>query len=161
MDQHLITLAQEIGERLHSADRRLATAESCTGGLIGHIVTEIAGSSAYYLGGIIAYDNAIKRGVLGVDPLTLERFGAVSEACAREMALGVRRVLDVEVSLATTGIAGPGGGTPEKPVGLVYIALATPEGVRCERHVFGGDRSGNKWETARRALEMLLDTLPR
>lgn len=125
------------------------------------MVTEIAGSSAYYLGGIIAYDNAIKRGVLGVDPLTLERFGAVSEACAREMALGVRRVLDVEVSLATTGIAGPGGGTPEKPVGLVYIALATPEGVRCERHVFGGDRSVNKLETARRALEMLLDTLPR
>jgi PncC family amidohydrolase len=160
IDQHDSELARAAGERLIKVGWRVATAESCTGGLVGHLLTEIAGSSSYYLGGVIAYDNAVKRNILGVKAETIETVGAVSERCAREMAAGAQRLLGTEVAVATTGIAGPGGGTPQKPVGLVYIAVATPSGILCERYVFGGDRTGNKEETARRALELLLENLP-
>lgn len=156
----LRALSAEIGRRLVQRGWRLATAESCTGGLLGHLLTEIAGSSAYYQGGVIAYDNAVKAGVLGVEAQTLERYGAVSDACAHEMAQGVRRLLGTEIGVATTGIAGPGGGSAAKPVGLVYIAVATPDGMVAERHVFAADRSGNKIETARRALEIVYGALP-
>src|ERR687886_1488095 len=135
MDQNAIELVRTAGERLRRAGGGVATAESCSGGLVGHWLTEIAGSSDYYQGGVIAYDNAVKRDLLGVNPATLQTVGAVSEACARGMAEGVRRLLGTEVAVSTTGIAGPGGGSPEKPVGLVYIAVATPRGTRCERYV--------------------------
>ncbi len=161
IDQHDSELARVAGERLREAGWRVVTAESCTGGLVGHLLTEIAGSSSYYLGGVIAYDNAVKRNQLGVKAETIETVGAVSESCAREMAAGARRLLGTEVAIATTGIAGPGGGTPEKPVGLVYVAVATPSEVHCKRYVFDGDRTANKEETARRALELLLNTLPK
>ncbi len=154
-----IDLARTAGEGLRRVGWRVATAESCSGGLVGHLLTEVAGSSGYYQGGVIAYDNAVKRALLGVSPATLERAGAVSEACAREMAEGARRLLGTEVAIATTGIAGPGGGSPDKPVGLVYIAVAAPGGTRCERHLFGGDRSTIKGATARHALELLLNTI--
>ncbi len=159
IDQQLLDLAADVGKALRPNGLRLATAESCTGGLIGHLMTEIAGSSDYYHGGVIAYDNAVKREVLGVELATLEQYGAVSEECAREMAGGVRRLLGTQVSLATTGIAGPGGGSAQKPVGLVYIALATSDGVRVERCLFQGDRSRIKAETARRGLQMVLEAL--
>ena len=155
MNQHVIDVAREVGTHLAEAGWRLATAESCSGGLVGHVITEIPGSSAYYQGGVIAYDNAVKGDILGVSPATLESVGAVSEACAREMAEGARRLLHTDVAIATTGIAGPGGGSPEKPVGLVYIAVATPAATHSERHVFGGDRTTIKELTALRALELL------
>ena len=159
IDQGIVDLSRAIGARLRNAGWRVATAESCSGGLVGHLLTEIAGSSAYFQGGVIAYDNAIKCGLLGVRAETLEQYGAVSEACAREMAAGARRAVGTEVAVATTGIAGPGGGTPKKPVGLVYIAVATPNGTRCERRLFTGDRSTIKVETARRALELVREML--
>jgi PncC family amidohydrolase len=159
MNDELRALSRRTGERLLRANWRLASAESCTGGLIGHALTEIAGSSAYYQGGVIAYDNAVKEHVLGVDPATLATVGAVSEACAKEMVAGVRRLLHTAVGVATTGIAGPEGGTPTKPVGLVFIAVATPDAVRCERHIFAGDRSAIKLATARRALELVVELM--
>jgi PncC family amidohydrolase len=161
MDQDALALARGVGDLLRRSGWRISTAESCTGGLIGHLLTEIEGSSAYYLGGLVAYDNAVKQAALGVSPDTLAAVGAVSERCAVEMAHGIRRLIGTEVSVATTGIAGPGGGTPEKPVGLVYVAVAWPQGVTCERHLFQGDRSANKWQTALRALELMRTTIIR
>src|ERR687885_365171 len=127
IDQKATELARTAGERLRPPGGDVATAEARTGGLVSHWLTEIAGSSEYYQGSVIAYDNAVKRDLLGVNPATLQSAGAVSEACAREMAEGARRLLGTEVVVSTTGIAGPGGGSPEKPVGLVYIVVATPE----------------------------------
>jgi PncC family amidohydrolase len=144
-----------IGALLRQRGLTLATAESCTGGLLGHRLTNVPGSSDYYLGGIIAYANAAKVALLGVDAALLAREGAVSEAVALQMAAGARERLGADVGLSTTGIAGPAGGTADKPVGLVYIALAGPEGARCERHVWPHDRAGNKAASARQALEML------
>lgn len=159
MEQNLIELAREVGVALQQRSWRLSTAESCTGGMIGHVLTEIPGSSAYYQGGVIAYDNAVKQGVLGVSADTLMTDGAVSRASALQMAAGVRRILGTDVAIATTGIAGPGGGTAEKPVGLVYIAIETPDGAWCERRVFGADRSLNKQQTVVDALGLVLDLL--
>jgi PncC family amidohydrolase len=159
MEQSLVDLAREVGALLRQAGWRLATAESCSGGLVGHLLTEISGSSAYYQGGIIAYDNAVKHNILGVATETLATVGAVSGQCALEMAAGTRRLLQTEVGLSTTGIAGPGGGTDDKPVGLVFIALDTPQAATYERYVFDGDRTSNKQQTARRALELLATAL--
>ncbi len=152
-------LAQHVGERLQQRQMTVATAESCTGGLIGHLLTEIAGSSAYYMGGVVAYSNAVKQSLLEVPQATLASVGAVSEETARAMAQGVRSRLHTDVGIATTGIAGPGGGTPHKPVGLVFIAVATPNDVQCQRHVFEGDRPSVKQQTAAAALQLLLDVL--
>lgn len=135
----------------------LAVAESCTGGLIGHRITNIPGSSAYYQGSITAYSYEVKELLLHVRHDTLYRYGAVSEQTAREMARGVRRALRTDIGLAVTGIAGPDGGTPEKPVGLVYTALAAPDGEWIERHVW----SGNRWENKARSAEAALDLLRR
>jgi nicotinamide-nucleotide amidase len=137
----------------------LATAESCTGGLIGHVLTEQPGSSAYFAGGVISYSNAVKQQVLGVREETLRTHGAVSAPCALEMARGVRQALNAQIGLSATGIAGPGGGTATKPVGLVYIGLSSPLGEAAEQHLWPHDRSGNKWATADAALRLLLDHL--
>lgn len=151
-------LAQRIGEILQNRSLTLATAESCTGGLIGHLITEIAGSSAYYVGGIVAYNNAVKEAQLGVPRTILESVGAVSEEAAQAMAAGVRTRLHADVGVATTGIAGPGG-TATKPVGLVYICVSTASTTRVERHVFSADRHAVKQQTAAAALHLLLNVL--
>jgi PncC family amidohydrolase len=148
-----------MGELLRQQEATLATAESCTGGLIGHLVTNVPGSSDYYLGGVIAYANQVKQERLGVLQETLSSTGAVSREVALQMAEGVRRLLGTDYGLAVTGIAGPAGGTPDKPVGLTYVALAGPAIARCERHVWDQDRLGNKMATAQRALQMLIEYL--
>lgn len=152
-------LEVRVGALLRRHGLTLATAESCTGGLLGHRLTNVAGSSDYYLGGVIAYANAAKVSLLRVDAELLAGEGAVSAAVALQMAAGVRRRLRADVGVSTTGIAGPAGGSPEKPVGLVYIALAAPGVERCERHIWPHDRLGNKKATAQRALEMVLECL--
>ncbi len=133
----------------------IAVAESCTGGLIAHQLTNVSGSSAYFVGGVVAYSNQVKERVLGVSGETLSVHGAVSEETARELARRARRLFSTDVAISSTGIAGPIGGTPEKPVGLVYVALAAQDVERCERHLWRGDRLENKRRTAEAALEML------
>jgi len=148
-----------IGPLLRRRGQTIATAESCTGGLIGSLLTDVSGSSDYYLGGVIAYANEVKQHLLGIDAATLAAVGAVSEQVALAMARGVRHLLGADYGLSTTGIAGPTGGTPDKPVGLVYIALVGPDVERCERHIWDRDRLGNKLLSARRAIQMLLEHL--
>lgn len=139
----------------------VATAESCTGGLIGHCLTEIAGSSDYYRGGVISYSDALKSNLLGVAPELLEQYGAVSEPVALAMARGARTRLGVDYALSVTGIAGPGGGSEAKPVGLTYVAVAGPSTEDVRRHLWHGDRAANKAASATAALELLLETLAR
>jgi len=148
-----------IAEALTARGWLLAIAESCTGGLIGHLLTEQPGSSAYFAGGVISYGNAVKQQALGVREETLRMYGAVSAECALEMARGVRAALGAHVGLSATGIAGPGGGTVSKPVGLVYIGLSSPLGEATAQHCWPHDRSGNKWATADAALRLLFDHL--
>ncbi len=148
-------IEEEIGDMLRKRELSLATAESCTGGLVSHRITNISGSSDYYKGGVIAYTNEVKAQILLVHDALLADKGAVSAECARAMAEGVRALLDGDIGIATTGIAGPTGGTPDKPVGLVYIALATKDYLYHERHIFHGDRGGNKRKAAEAALVML------
>jgi len=152
-------MQEEIARALLERKWWIATAESCTGGLLAHTLTNIPGSSAYFRGGVVSYSNEVKMKVLGVKRETLEQYGAVSEQTAREMAEGVKNLMEVDVAVATTGIAGPGGGTPEKPVGLVYIGLATPEGVEVKRFLFNGDRLYNKEQFCNAALNMVLEYL--
>jgi PncC family amidohydrolase len=151
-----MSIEVEVGALLLEGNLTLACAESCTGGLVAHRITNVPGSSAYFLGGIVAYANEAKEALLGVRHETWLEHGAVSEETAREMARGARRVLGADVAVSTTGIAGPSGGTPNKPVGLVYIALSAADTERCERHVWRGDRSGNKEKSAQAALRLLL-----
>lgn len=149
------TLEEIVGRLLAEQGLTIAVAESCTGGLIAHRLTNVPGSSAYFMGGVVAYANEVKERVLGVSGETLSAHGAVSEETAREMARGARRLFGTDVAISSTGIAGPTGGTPQKPVGLVYVALATQGLERCERHLWRGDRLENKRRTAEAALEML------
>lgn len=152
-------LARRVGTALKARSYTLAAAESCTGGLLGHLITEIAGSSEYYLGGVVAYSNDVKHALLGVPRDILNTVGAVSEETARAMAQGVRAQIRADVGIATTGIAGPGGGTPDKPVGLVWICVQTPDSVQRARHIFRGDRHAVKQQTAAAAFQLLLDSL--
>jgi nicotinamide-nucleotide amidase len=135
----------------------VAVAESCTGGLVGHRLTNVAGSSAYFLGAVVAYENEAKQELLGVPQALLELHGAVSGEAAEAMARGVRERFVADLGLGTTGIAGPTGGTPDKPVGLVFLALADAEGTRTVRVNFGEEpgREGIKHLTAQAALNML------
>ncbi|MBN8618002.1 MAG: nicotinamide-nucleotide amidohydrolase family protein [Anaerolineae bacterium] len=154
------SLEVQVGELLLSKNWTVGTAESCTGGLIAHRLTNIAGSSAYVLGGIVAYSNTVKQSVLGVHQGSLIAHGAVSETVAAEMALGARRVLAVDVALSVTGIAGPGGGTVEKPVGLTYIGLAGPDNLLVvRRHLWNGSREAIKTASADAALALLLELI--
>ncbi len=148
-----------VGETMRAKNLILAVAESSTGGLIAHRVTNVPGSSEYFLGGVVAYADTVKQGVLGVRGEMLEEQGAVSRQCALQMARGVRNVLGAQVGVAVTGIAGPGGGTVEKPVGLTWIAVVTPTGERVERYDWSGDRAENKNSSAEAALQLLLDEL--
>ena len=144
-----------IGRLLKQRGMTVAVAESCTGGLVSHRITDVPGSSAYYNGSVIAYSYAIKEKMVGVRRETLDRHGAVSQQTALEMAKGARQVLCADVALAVTGVAGPGGGTPEKPVGLVYIALATSDGEWVEQYHWNGTRRENKERSAEAALDLL------
>jgi nicotinamide-nucleotide amidase len=134
----------------------MATAESCTGGLIAAACTDLAGSSAWFERGFVTYSNEAKVEMLGVDPALIARFGAVSEPVVRAMAQGALQHSQAQVAVAVTGVAGPGGGTADKPVGTVWIGWATPDGVNCELRNFGGDRTAVRAGTTQRALEGLL-----
>ena len=144
---------------MRSKGMRLAVAESCTGGLIGHRLTNVPGSSTYYMGSITAYSYEAKVRLLGVKWPTLEEYGAVSPATVGEMALGVRRTMAADVGLSVSGIAGPGGGTEEKPVGMVVFGLSTIKGVNTTTKVFEGDRIAVKEQTAEFALNYLINNI--
>ncbi len=153
------TVAQQIGDQLRRRQMTLAVAESCTGGLLGDFITDIPGSSDYFLGGVLSYSNQVKQRLLGVQAATLETQGAVSAQCAAEMAQGARRLVQSDVALSVTGIAGPGGGSDGKPKGLTYIHLSAPDCERGQRFIWPGDRRANKVDSALAALHLLLDYL--
>jgi PncC family amidohydrolase len=144
---------------LRNAGRTLAVAESCTGGLVSDMITNVPRSSRYFLAGIVTYSNEAKVSLIGVSSSTLESFGAVSEQTAREMAQGVRKRCGADIGAAVTGIAGPGGGTSEKPVGLVYFAVDDGQEVVVDRIVFPGDRLQVKRSSAERLIGMISDLL--
>lgn len=148
-------LESVTGRLLKARGLTLSTAESCTGGNIAHLITTVPGSSAYFMGSIIAYDNSVKKGLLYVDPAVIDEFGAVSKNNAEQMARGVRRTLSTDFSLAVTGIAGPDGGTEEKPVGTVWIAVDSAQGTVSERKVYGNDRNTNISRFSLAALNLL------
>ena len=152
-------LEVRVGKALRERGWTLALGESCTGGLLGHRITNVPGSSDYFLGGVVAYAYEAKERLLHVRHETLYRHGAVSGETAREMALGARLALGADIGLAVTGIAGPGGGIPDKPVGLTWIAVSTREGQQAERHVWPGDRQAVKSQAAEAALGLLLRIL--
>ena len=149
------SLEMVIGKLLKSKNKSVSTAESCTGGEIAHLLTSVAGSSAYYKGSIIAYENSIKTKLLGVQDYIITKYGAVSENTVKEMAVGVRNVLDTDYAVATSGIAGPDGGTDEKPVGTIWIAVDSERGTVCEKRVFGNDRLTNIKRFSLAALNLL------
>lgn len=155
----LISLAQQLGQTLRDAHLTICAAESCTGGLFLSTLTDISGSSAYVLGGVVTYSNEAKEQLVHVQPETLIAHGAVSEPTAHEMALGVQKLIGADIAISITGIAGPGGGTPEKPVGLVYIGLAYNDTVQVVRHVWSGDRIDNKVQSVVAALQLVLNIL--
>jgi PncC family amidohydrolase len=152
-------LADEVGKLLKARGLMLAVAESCTGGKLGDMITEVPGSSDYFQGGVISYSNHAKVDLLGVDPKLIAARGAVSEEVAIEMADGARERLHADIGVGVTGIAGPAGGTPTKPVGLVYIAVSSEESSVCSKNDFRGSRSDVKDQAARKALELLLEFL--
>lgn len=153
------SLEVQVGAVLKARELTVCAAESCTGGLLLSRLTDISGSSAYVLGGVVSYSNEAKMKLLGVPEATLIAHGAVSPQTAEAMAMGARQLFEADYALSVTGIAGPGGGTPEKPVGLVYIGLAGSQGVKVERHVWQSDRIGNKVHSVDQALRMLLAVL--
>lgn len=149
-------LAAQLGLLLLQRDLTLSLAESCTGGLIASLITDIAGSSTYFPGGVVAYAYEAKERLLGVRHETLMAHGAVSFETAQEMASGAIRLFGVHMALAVTGIAGPGGATPDKPVGLVHIHLSAPGVEIGERHIWDADRIGNKVLSAEAALRLAI-----
>jgi len=159
----LITMgiAREVAKLLRERSWTLGTAESCTGGLIAHWITNLPGSSEFFVGGVVAYANEVKRDILGVPDKLLAAHGAVSREVALAMARGIRRVLGTDVSVGVTGIAGPTGGTPKKPVGTVFVAVSSPLGDEVSHHLLACDRLGNKVRSAELALELLREQLRR
>lgn len=149
------TMAEVIGRVLKQNGKTLAVAESCTGGFISHLITSIAGCSAYYKGSVTAYSNEIKEKVLGVKTESIFEHGAVSEEVAKEMAIGVKTLLNADFAVATTGIAGPDGGSEEKPVGTVWIAVAGEKSIYAQKFVFGNNRERNIIRSGQTALQLL------
>lgn len=145
----------ELAALLKASGLTLALAESCTGGMIAASITEQAGSSVYFMGGVVAYSNQVKQELLRVSAGLLREHGAVSEAVARAMAEGVRTVIGSDLALSVTGVAGPGGGTAEKPVGTVFMALVDQRGCQVERLWFAGDREQVRQQTVDQAIIML------
>jgi nicotinamide-nucleotide amidase len=154
-------LEEVVGGLLRDAGQTLSLAESCTGGYLSHLITSVPGSSAYYIGGVVSYANAVKMEELGIPAGMLELNGAVSRPVVEQMASGVRQGLRTDWSIALSGIAGPDGGTPEKPVGTVWIAVAGPDGVRSTMVLFPGSRDLVIKRSAIAALNMLRKRLPR
>jgi len=152
-------LEEEVGILLKEHRLIIALAESATGGVISHLLTNVSGSSEYFKGSVVSYDNEIKEGVLGVRKDTLEKYGAVSSQVAEEMAEGVRKLMNTDIGLSDTGIAGPTGATSDKPVGLFYIGLSSELGTQVEEHLFHGDRIENKRTAATAALRLLREYL--
>jgi len=148
-------MEEAIGEQLKAAKQSLSTAESCTGGYIAHLITSIAGSSAYFKGSVVAYANEIKSETLGIDPQLIATNGAVSQQVVEAMAKAALNLFNTDYALATSGIAGPDGGTPDKPVGTVWIALVTKDKVVSERFQFGEHRGRNIRRSALAAFNML------
>jgi PncC family amidohydrolase len=157
MDDPLVQLAAEVQAACLSRGLMLSTAESCTGGLIAHLITEIPGSSRYFRGGVVSYSNEAKQDLLDVPPDVLAAHGAVSAQVARAMADGAARRFGTELAVAVTGISGPDGGTAAKPVGLTYVAVRAPSGTEVRRYQWAGDRSANKREGAEAALRLVLE----
>ncbi len=155
----MASLEQEIGKLLRRKGLTLGVVESATGGLISHRITNVAGSSEYYKGSVTAYSNEVKIKVIGVKEGTIIKYGAVSHQVVEEMAQGGRKALDVDICLADTGIAGPTGATPEKPVGLFYIGLSHQGGTFSRKHDFPGTREQNKHSAAEAALSWLKEYL--
>lgn len=152
------TVEKQFGGMLRSCGKTVATAESCTGGYIAHLITSVAGCSEYYKGGVVAYTNEMKVNFLGVDAADIEQFGAVSEPVVRQMADGVMKLTGADYAIATTGVAGPGG-TEEKPVGTVWIGIATPKRTIARRFVFSYTRERNIAKAAVKAMELLMEEL--
>ena len=148
-------LASKLGRLLTVRGLTLALAESCTGGLVGSLITDVAGSSDYFLGSAVTYANSAKQNLLGVRPETLLAHGAVSVETAAEMAQGARRIFGADIAASVTGIAGPGGGMPGKPVGLVHIHLSAADAEIGEQHVWDADRIGNKLLSAEAVLRLV------
>ena len=148
-------VAENLVELLKARGLVCATAESCTGGGVGSAITSVPGSSAVFAGGVISYSNEVKRDVLGVSAEALERYGAVSPQVAEQMADGARRLLRTDLAVSLTGIAGPDGGSDEKPVGLVWFGLSTKDGTRTEKAIFRGDRAQVRAQAVVHALGML------
>ncbi len=157
MNPSIAELSSALVRELLARNLQAATAESCTGGLVAAALTDVPGVSACYLGGVVSYANSVKHGVLGVPETVLETVGAVSAECAEAMARGVRERLGADLAVSTTGIAGPGGGTPTKPVGLVYFGVADRDGARSFRRVFPGDRAAVRAQAVATALSLLLE----
>ena len=152
-------LEQDVGSLLRQKGLTLGVVESATGGLISHLITNVPGSSDYYLGSVTAYSNEVKVKVLGVKEQAINKYGAVSAQVAEELAQGGRKILAADICLADTGIAGPGGDTPGKPVGLFYIGLSHQAGAYSQKHNFQGDREQNKLDAAEAALSWLKEYL--
>lgn len=158
-DEELQDLARRVGDACRARRVRIGAAESCTGGLVGHLLTEIPGSSDYFAGSLVTYANEAKIVLADVPAQALEAHGAVSAQVAIAMAHGARRRLGVDLVVSVTGVAGPDGGTASKPVGLTYLAVADDAGDTVQRFVWDSDRTGNKRLSAAAALELLLGRL--
>jgi len=150
---------KETGRLLKELGLSLSLAESCTGGMIGAGVTDVPGCSAYFAGGVVAYENRIKEKVLGVPAEKLEAYGAVSEEVALAMAEGVKKLFKTDIAIAVSGLAGPGGGTAEKPVGLVYLAMNGPDKIKCLKFRLKGTRGEIRKKVVDIAFEMLYEYL--
>lgn len=158
-DADLLALAERVGAACRARGWSIGAAESCTAGLVAHHITEVAGSSDYFRGGLVTYADDVKVALADVPAATLAAHGAVSAQVAVAMAEGVRRRLGVDIAVAITGVAGPGGGTDAKPVGLTYVAVADAHGDAVRRHVWPFDRSGNKRASAAAALALVAERL--
>ena len=150
------SIEHRVGVLLSQSNTTVATAESCTGGYLAHLITSVAGSSAYFRGSVLAYDNEIKQEVLNVESDSLNKFGAVSEQVVKEMACSVRELMGTDYALATSGVAGPTGGSKENPVGTIWTAIAGANGVKAVKYQFGTERL---WNVRRCANSVLLDFL--
>jgi len=155
----MTSLEMRVGKTLQQKKLTLATAESCTGGLIAHLMTNIPGSSEYFLGGIVAYSYQAKADLLGVSWDTLNSKGAVSKETVLEMAIGARNKMKADIVVSVSGIAGPGGGTPDKPVGTTWVGLATQNGEEARHFIWDGDREQNKKLSSEAALQFILEYL--
>ena len=153
----LVALAERLQGLCLGRGLTVALAESCTGGLVAATITEVAGSSGYFLGGVVSYSNEAKAGLLEVPQAALDAHGAVSAQVAKQMATGAQARFGATLAASVTGVAGPDGGSPEKPVGLTYVGLADGAAVQVRRFTFGADRAGNREAAARAALEWLIE----